>query len=443
MVVPGNRANFPSSTSYLHSTQHIQYIHFYCRHARRSLSGKLDISTTILSPRFNSTASMVSEQINRSLSVSAIHYPGDRVSSVSASRPASSSTTPSIFADSAVDIETPIPTDIKHQPNAERFIDYFESTLPLPSPDVDQTLSDKMRQLAAVAWTLEQDESMSATKRNQIKRMLLELETQLDSEDVDAPDSAPTKEVSDLKDNYDDTRNLGSAEVVARGFDAEEEWIDESELIAVRDDLVATVKSMQLRYEEQMHLHALTANKLEAIAQRCVAQEQQVQNLLKELRALRDETHALNIENNRLRTKVSGLELEASRSEVAVHAMSSAVTGLEGWIDSTSPSRDPTPTPANRLRRQKVVIRGKGRFRGRYYVDEDEDDDDEADWYSQALVESELHQGVKAWLRGFHDVEEELRQQDSSSRRHSQEMYSTPETQDGVDWGDFQAVENA
>ncbi|KAJ9651151.1 hypothetical protein H2198_009552 [Neophaeococcomyces mojaviensis] len=380
---------------------------------------------------------MAIEQSNESLSGLDTLPPGHHLSLVSASRPTSAYTIHSTFADSAVDMDTPTPTALRDLPGTEKGGDYFKSAIPLATPNVDQTLSDKMRQLAAVAWTLEQDDSMGATKRNRIKKMLAELETHLDSGDAEVPESATAKELSQSKTSFGNITDPHSVEVAEGELDEDEEWIDESELIAVRNNLSATVKSMRLRFEEQRHLHQLTTSKLEAVAQKCIAQAQQVQDLLDELKNLRQENHTLGAENDQLRDKAAGLEFEATRNEVAVHAMSSAVTGLEGWIDSTNPSRHQTPLPAKKAKRQKVVIRGKGRFRGRYFVDED---DSEAGWYTQALADSELHQGVKAWLRGFHDVEEELRQQDSSSQHHSQVHRS--ETQDDVEWSDFQDAED-
>lgn len=158
------------------------------------------------------------------------------------------------------------------------------------------------------------------------------------------------------------------------------------------------------------------------------------------MRRLRQENHTLSTENNRLREKAADLEVDASRNEVAVEAMSSAVTGLEGWIESTTPSRVQTPILSKSARRQKVVTRGKGRFRGRYYIDENGEQTVSYSLSDGPTESQELQDGVKAWLRGFRDVEEELRQLEfpgPAMRNRPQGGFKICDPEDG--WGAFQS----
>lgn len=364
-------------------------------------------------------------------------HQGRSISPLKTSRPTSSYTIESGFADSAVDMDATVPPEF---PDHSALNPGDNATQPIltPSPEVDQSLSDKMRQLAAVAWTLQQDDGMSANKRGKIQNMLTELEVHLEAEEGRPIEDAQSDGPGESRDHK------SPLEKPQTESDDEDEWIDESDLIAVRENLASTLTAMRQRHEEHRHLHQFTVSKLEAVAQRCIAQEQQIQDLLRDVESLRVENSTIGTENSELRERIAELEFEAGRNEVAVHAMSSAVTGLEGWIDSAVPSRNQTPVPQKSTKRQRVVIRGKGRFRGRYYVDED---DEEGSWYSQALTgvgsHQELHEGVKSWLRGFHDVEEELRQHGSQIHRQPDKPRETTQSHDDVDWGAFEEAENS
>lgn len=384
---------------------------------------------------------MAHEASSLSLAAVGSFPPGRNVSTLSLVRPASSHTLDSTFADSAVDMDptTPIGSSTR-SPKPE--LNYFDSAVPLSPEDVDQSLSDKMRQLAAVAWTLEQDDNMTMTKRQMLHRTLGHLESQLDS----SPNETESRDIEVGTTAINAPSQSPSRDPVAeiepaQDVDDEDVWIDESDLIAVRENIAATVKSMRMRQEEQHHLHQLTVHKLEAVAQRCLQQEQKMQELLRDVQELRQENQFLGTENDQLRDKLARVEEEASRNEVAVEAMSSAVTGLEGWIESALPSRAQTPVPVPKAKRQKVVIRGKGRFRGRYYVDEDGDHAVAYSLADAAAESQELHDGVKAWLRGFHDVEEELRNHESPRASRAQGRFRTPEHREVDDWGDFQSAD--
>ena len=364
---------------------------------------------------------------------------GDNVSS-SPTRPTSAYTLHSTFADSAVDMDLRTPTETL-DPLSKVETPSLEPTVSLSPEDVDQTLSDKMRRLAAVAWTLEQDDSMPAPKRRQLHRILGQLESQLESvsEDIEENDAFHVQSAVDQSPEST-PRHAEVEEIDEDSAEDEDVWIDESDLITVRESLAATVQAMRMRHEEQHHLQQLTAQKLEALAERCLQHEQRAQELLQEIEELRHENRTLGTDNDQLRSKLGHLEEEATRNEVAVEAMSTAVTGLEGWIEHTHASPAQTPVTNRKAKRQKVVIRGKGRFRGRYYVDED---GDEAVAYSladTAAENQELHDGIQAWLRGFRDVEEELRHHESPNISRPQDTFRSVEHREFDDWGEFETA---
>lgn len=369
---------------------------------------------------------------------------GSDISRTTPSSPMSSHTLHSMFADSAVEMSATTPAGALESQTKDE-AGYFESASPPTSPQTDQTLSEKMRHLVAMGWSTEDDHTMTPEKRGALKSMLEDIGIYLDvtQNSAERPQAAAHTQPSIAVEPNASSQQPSTVSAQIEPNDLEDEddqWIDESELIAVRNELALTVQEMRLRQEEQRHLHQLTVQKLEAVAQRCLAQEQQADDLLRELRELRLENHTLGQENDQLREKLAYIEEEAAHKEVAVNAMSSAVAGLEGWIESTHVSRPQTPVVEKKPKRQRVVIRGKGRFRGRYYVDED---GDHAIAYSlaDAAAEShELQEGVKAWLRGFRDVEEELRQHESPGRARSQGRFrSSQHDEDMSDWGDFQS----
>lgn len=356
----------------------------------------------------------------------------------------SSHTLHSTFADSAVDMDATTPAGAL-EPQTKDEAGYFEAASPPTSPQTDRTLSEKMRRLIAMGWNIEDNHTMTPERGEALKSMLEDIGTYLDvtQNSAEQPQAVThTQSPLTVEPRASSQRpDTVSAQSDSNALeDEDDQWIDESELIAVRNELARTVQEMRLRQEEQRHLHQLTVQKLEAVAQRCLAQEQQADDLLREVRELRLENHTLGQENDQLREKLACIEEEAAHKEVAVNAMSSAVAGLEGWIESTNVSRPQTPIAEKKPKRQRVVIRGKGRFRGRYYVDED---GDHAIAYSLADAagdSQELQEGVKAWLRGFRDVEEELRQHESPGRARSQGRFrSNQHDEDMSDWGDFQS----
>lgn len=364
---------------------------------------------------------------------------GSDISRTTPSSPMSSHTLPSTFADSAVDMDATVPSQLLDT-QTKSDANYFESASPPTSPQSNQTLSENMRRLINMSRDIEDDQDMTPGKRETLKSMLKDIGAYLEAPDT----TSQLQRLSLATAPRDAASPDGQIKVAHPGVpedkDGEEddEWIDESELITVRDELARTVQEMRLRHEEQRHLHQLAVQKLEAVAQRCLAQEQQVDDLLREVRELRLENHTLGHENDQLRDKLARIEEEAAHKDVAVNAMSSAVAGLEGWIESTHASRPQTPVPEKKPKRQRVVIRGKGRFRGRYYVDEDGDHAVAYSLADAAADSQELQEGVKAWLRGFRDVEEELRQHESPGRARSQGARRSHQHEED-EWGDFQS----
>ena len=189
---------------------------------------------------------------------------------------------------------------------------------------------------------------------------------------------------------------------------------------------------MRMRQEEQRHLHQLTVERMEAVARRFIQQEKRLREFSDEIVMLKERNRNMAQENDRLNWQLSQTRTESAQKEVAVHAMSSAVAGLEGWINSS-------PTPIQPSRR--VVIRGRGRFRGCYYVDGPDGPDGPPVGYGLdgATDAKALHEGVAAWLRGFRDVEEELRSSETAGDTQRKELRSAPENTED-EWGDFEAV---
>lgn len=303
-------------------------------------------------------------------------------------------------ADSAVNVKTEATSTIVH----DLAMSESEAIAKLPV-NGNHELSDKMRQIAAAVWTLEQDECISAGRRRKIQEVLAVLDRLVETEG--------DKTIVDDMDDVD-----------------EDEWMEEQDLIDLRAGVAAALETMRFRQEEQTHLHELTVNKIEAVAQRCIAQEQEAQALLSQLHLVRAENDALHAEKARLCARISELPPVFAQKGTAVSVASSAVKGLEGWIDVARPvynyAAAAPPLPSSSERRKVVVTRGRGRFRGRYFVEEGEHLGDQIQSSDQ-----ELDNGVKAWLQGFQDVGAELQQYGLQNRgRASAACQSMPHPKD-------------
>lgn len=189
--------------------------------------------------------------------------------------------------------------------------------------------------------------------------------------------------------------------------------------------LSTTVSSLRLRHQEQSHLQSLFTSKLEALAQRSLEYEASIRSLTAELQSLRNsntqlgrDNAILTQENNDLRISMQDLKGEVVEHETAMEAMTGAVRGLEGWIESANNS--PRSNSQGRLlqdmtrhsRGRRETVRGKGRFRGRYYLDDDEATDINGGLGMDGSTDvdtTEIQEGVMAWVRGFKDVEEGLK----------------------------------
>lgn len=271
-------------------------------------------------------------------------------------------------------------------------------------------IADHLSGLVSEIWANEQDGSLRGEKRKRLNRLISEIEAVLE-------DDSPSSEDSDVES---EPPRRSSPPVESPGA-------SQIELEFIRTSLASTVESMRMRQQEQRHLHQLTSEKLEAVAQRCIQQEKRLGEFAEEMVRVKQENRGLSQENESLHRQLDQAYVESAKKEVAVSAMSSAVAGLEGWITGSA-------TPDRPLRR--VVTRGRGRFRGRYYVDES-GEGPRGHGHDGASDAKTLHEGVTAWLRGFRDVEEELK---SSERAKMSRWKESDEAGQNTadDWGDFE-----
>ena len=328
-------------------------------------------------------------------------------------RPPSVSTNDSAFEDSAIGMGSRTP---KHLENM--------SSDAQPPPSSDHSVSDQLSQLAAAAWATEQELPLEGYRRSKIQKALRTIERCLDEQEDISEDGTEEIEVVEASSRPQSPGRWGPE--------------DPEPLQVIQRNLRATVCSMRLRQQEQRHLNQVSLEKLESVAQTCFVQEAQLKDMADDVRNLRIENHKLGEMNDTLHDRVADLESQSTQKEVAVNAMSSAVAGLEGWINN-SPGPNPYQESPSRSqqRRGRYIVRGKGRFRGRYYID---DHEEAADPGHDGVSDSrELHDGVKAWLRGFRDVEEELQKVTPDKRRASESVRHKLQSAED-DWGDFETA---
>ena len=295
----------------------------------------------------------------------------------------------------------------------------------------DRGISELLTQLAAAAWATEQEMPLEGPQRRNIQnaRKLIE-------GCISEPEASFVQELEEQQE----TKDLPASPKHDGSKDDDEAESDPGQLVEIYDNLRATVRSMRLRQQEQHHLNQLSLQKLESVAQTCVVQEAQLQEMVEEVQDLRIENNKLGAENDGLRDRIADLESQATQKEVAVNAMSSAVKGLEGWINS-SPGPGPygdTPSRPRLKRNSSYVVRGKGRFRARYYLDDQQED--AANLGLDGTSDSrELFDGVRGWLRGFRDVEEELQRAASGAPGTVENCQFDLDAMDEV-WGDFETA---
>lgn len=291
--------------------------------------------------------------------------------------------------------------------------------------------------------------------------------------EVDTSNGSPLEKIPDQPDCQADAAGispLGSD--IDTDTDTGPESQTDPEMIS---HLSMTVSSLRLRHREQLHLQTLFASKLEALAQRSLAQEATIRSMTAELKSLRDSNAQLGRdnallahENNHLRVTTQDLNVEITERETSIEAMTGAVRGLEGWIESAANSpqrsnptgpilspdqRRPRPSPGSgRGRGRREIIRGKGRFRGRYYIDDNNNDADNGTHQGRNLSDArfrtdtdtftststDILEGVMAWVRGFKDVEEDLmarlgaQSSSSSSSRRNKNKTQIPAQVNGI-----------
>ena len=227
------------------------------------------------------------------------------------------------------------------------------------------------------------------------------------------------KRKDDMESSVDLSGDFYSNSPVEAGAGTESEFEADPELVS---HFSTTVSSLRLRHQEQLHLQSLFTSKLEALAQKSLEHEASIQSLTAQLQSLRESNTQLGRENatlacanKDLRIKMQGMMEELLERETAVEAMTGAVRGLEGWIESASISPR-SDAQVHLLQDQAVyrrgargAIRGRGRFRGRRYVNHDETRGFGLDGSTDRET-MEIQEGVMAWVRGFRDVEESLKE---------------------------------
>ena len=252
---------------------------------------------------------------------------------------------------------------------------------------------------------------------------------------------------------------------------------------AILAHLTNSLATLRKRHEDTLHLHSHLISKLNTLTSTSLSQTRQMQTLTSQnadLTSTTDDmrTQILELEsrerllerrNSTLAHRLSSAERANLEDEVALEAMSAAVGGLEGWMDSfVERARAHNPkTKSNNYHnygetpRSNPAIRGRGRFRGRYNAssntvgpisppstpssrDNNTSRPGTSDW---ALLNSappkmsardynntntsmedntmttstsassarpageiaEFEEGIRSWIKGFRDVEESIR----------------------------------
>ena len=280
--------------------------------------------------------------------------------------------------------------------------------------------------MAAAAWDAEQDGRLHESNVDTLHKQLDNVESCIAGIETEIPEGQQTPRKAQLE---------APAPIQSSSNDAHLESLSSD----ILSDLTSTVSSLRLRHTEYRHLIQLSTSRLEAVAQRCIAQERAIRDLNSELQNLRNENNILGKESEDSQVEIQQLKAEVASKDVAMEAMAGAVSGLEGWIENTLPPTSPVALHNEGARRgkKKGVIRGRGRFRGRYYVDEHPP----GGHHGIDIEARDLHDGVKAWLRGFRDVEEGVRARRGISGGRQSNLYGN--LKDRVveeEWGDFESA---
>ncbi|OQV02728.1 hypothetical protein CLAIMM_07873 [Cladophialophora immunda] len=223
----------------------------------------------------------------------------DGVAAASPTRPSSAWTNNSLFADSAISMRTRSPAPHEKESNPSQ-----------PDGTHDETaIADRLNGLVSEIWACEQDGAIRGGKRRRIEQAVDEIEAALEDESL-----------SDKESDSETTQQSQAAPSLL----PQTSGATEADLELIRTHLTSTVESMRMRQQEQRHLHQLTVEKLEAIAQRCIQQERRVREFAEEIVTLRKKNRALTQQNESLNIQLSEVHSESAKKETAVKAMSSA-----------------------------------------------------------------------------------------------------------------------
>lgn len=325
-------------------------------------------------------------------------------------RPSSVRTNDSAFADSAISMgsNTPKQLDDEH--------------LELRSPTSPKlSLSERLTQLAAAAWAAEQDSYLDDRTKEKVLRATATIEACLDEGEQEDQEEYPSQQ-----------------ELQASKQQRE---LEQAQLAYVHEQLAATVASMRMRQQEQRHINELAILNLDDVASTCAAQEQTIASLQEEVEQLRIDNQKHQRDSDGFQSHAIQLTLELEQKDLALQAMSSAVAGLDGWIQT---SLDPEQPTTRRVR----ATSGRGRFRTHYYVDVPVEG-------GSVPGHDEVRDGITAWVRGFRDMEDAMNThtgaqpfvqshpQASNSRFASTLDPETVDWRDGEEWGEFQTVSSS
>jgi hypothetical protein len=332
-------------------------------------------------------------------------------------RPSSAWTNDSAFADSAISMGARTPK--QHDD------DQFE----LRSPTFPKlSLSERLTQLAAAAWATEQDGFVDETTRERAWKAVRTLQDCLDDNERE---SQPGSMV--VEGDQEDDAPVGP-----------ESGIESSQLNQLQEQLTSTVAAMRLRRQEQRHVHELCIQRLSEVTGTCSQQRQTIRDMQQEVDQMRIENQKMLRDNQGFEAHAEQLTAELEQKDVALQAMSSAVAGLDGWIQSSIGTGH---RPTRRVR----ATRGRGRFQTHYYVDVPIGNAQEGDRHDDdgTLDVREFREGITAWVRGFRDVEDAVHTViDPILHGRAQQIRSVSQTRGALeahtiddDWGEFQRPE--
>ena len=337
----------------------------------------------------------------------------------------------------------------------------IQTSAPTVSPlKTINSISSRLERLAALAWDAEEDNRLDDHTRASIQSQLHAIEAQLEGRtrgneqtssdvDVDLSNSA-SPAASSASSMLEPTVSYSTPAMEPQAAPA-------PDLQPVIEHLNTTLLSMRARLSESKHLHTLTMSKLSSIAQANV-------DLTSHLASTRNTNTSLSHANAALRMRIDDLEATTTQQAVAVSAMTGAVAGLESYVASSSLPSTPrngfvrlsgqdeaqNHTPNSGARRQ-TTVRGSGRFRGKYPIANspphlsgregadvnmnlDGGTDVPRQTQTQAQAQTELQEGILAWVRGFRDVEAGWREMDVHrtptrfGNGHVTEIQDSPQT---------------